>query len=210
MIMKNLKRIWKVPTLIRLTGLICLAIFILGCSAEDTTLLENETVHFKDKTLEAKLAKATTWQEQVEILEQKMRRFHNFQVAQAQGYTLLMGPPGNEYVPYMGYHYANPDFIDGEFNLLEPEILVYYPDEDGNMIFGAAEYLVPIDGFNPPNGCQMDPTSVAPEGFIGDSDHWHPVCGAGGWTLHAWVGTENFEGVFAALNPAVPETPANQ
>jgi hypothetical protein len=137
-----------------------------------------------------------TWQEQVDLLSRKMRRFHNFQVAQAQGYVVAVSP----YVPNMGIHYLNPNRVNGEFNLLEPEILVYHPNENGKMIFGAVEYLIPVLDINNPQ--------PHPEGFIGNEDQWHLNPAAGGWTLHAWVGLENPDGVFAPFNPLVPTVPA--
>ena len=169
------------------------------------TSCSTETAEEQDlPSMDFKIEKAETWQDQIDYLTKAMRPYHNFQVAQAHGYTVLLGPPGNEYVPQMGYHYLNPSLADGEFELLKPEILVYYPDENGDLQFGAAEYLDPIAGFTPPEGCVMDPNSTSPEGFIGDADEWHPVCGAGGWTLHAWVGLYNEDGVFNSTNSVLP------
>ena len=205
--MKSLQRKRRKGTLPSFLCSLCLLTAFVSCSDEPLFDDESETASIKENSIEARLKKATTWQEQIEILDQKMRRFHNFKVAIAQGYTELVGPPpeaGGPYVPNMGYHYRNPELLDDGFNLLEPEILVYYPDEDGNMIFGAAEYLEEIPNFAPPSGCKNDGSVPAPEGFIGDADHWLDNCGAGGWTLHAWVGTENPDGVFAHSNPLVP------
>ncbi|MDO1502422.1 hypothetical protein Q2T40_19985 [Winogradskyella maritima] len=182
---------------------VVLATCIFACTSEslDETSFEESNLLLTNKTSEP-----TTWQEQVDLLSQKMRRFHNFKVAQAQGYTQLIGPPPNMYVPNMGYHYLNPAKINGEFNLLEPEILVYHRDEDGNMIFGAAEYFVPIAewGMTPPFECEVEVRTPLPDSFIGDEDEWEENCGAGGYTLHAWIGLENPMGVFHHTNPLVP------
>ena len=179
---------------------------ILGsCSQEP---LESETVSKVQKEeLFSKKPSASSSQEQLVFLKKKMRKFHNFQVAQAQGYTVLVGPPPNMYVPNMGYHYLNPDKVNGEFNLLEPEILVYHEDETGNMVFGAAEYLVPIPGLEAPFNCDIEITVPIPDSFIGEADQWEVNCGAGGYTLHAWVGIENPMGVFHPTNPLVPASP---
>ena len=51
------------------------------------------------------------------------------------------------------------------------------------------------------------PTSLAataPEGFTGDSDHWHRNEEFSLWTLHAWVWYPNPDGVFSELNFRVP------
>jgi hypothetical protein len=174
---------------------VLLLVLIMSCTNE--SIEEVDLTKTESETLSAKKKNAATWQEQIEILDQKMQRFHNFQVSQAQGYTVQANP----YVPQMGYHMLNPDLVNGEFNLLEPEILVYHVDENGNMVFGAVEYLVPVmDLDNPP---------APPTGFIGDEDHWHLNPAAGGWALHAWVGIDNPDGVFMDFNPNVPATPPN-
>lgn len=131
-----------------------------------------------------------SWEDQIERLEQKMRRFHNFQVAQAQGWDF----DGSGYVPNMGHHYLNRDLMDDKFELLKPEALLYIPDENGGWEFLAVEYLIFGTG----------PEGPAPEGFIGDEDVWFYNPGVGAWTLHAWIVKENPDGVFAASNSEVP------
>lgn len=165
-------------------------LLMVSCSNDLLDSDSTQEAHSKEK-----FRKVNSWEDQVALLEQKMQRFHNFAVAQAQGYTVQAG----SYVPNMGYHYLNPEYVDGEFDLLKPEILVYHPDENGNMIFGAAEYLIPLMDCDEEN-----PSYPAPEGFMGNEDHWHVNCAAGGWTLHAWVGVENPDGVFNATNSQVP------
>ncbi|APG60397.1 hypothetical protein [Christiangramia salexigens] len=171
--------------------LIVMAIAIFSsCSTEEVSV-ENEILSF-----DFQLKKAQTCEEQIEILTKAMRKFHNVEVAKAQGYNRILEVP---FVPGMGYHYLNPDYVDGKFDLLHPELLVYYPGENGKMKFGAAEYLIRIEN------CDSEQTySNPPQGFIGDEDHWHVNCDAGGWTLHAWVGLENEAGVFKPTNAAVP------
>jgi len=130
-----------------------------------------------------------TWDMEVELLTKKMRRFYNFEVATAQGWdTDVTG-----YVPHMGHHYMNASLLDDTFELLSPEVLLYVPDANGNMRFLGVEYLVPMDSLEDP--------STPPEGFTGNEDEWMIV--GPFWTLHAWVGLENPDGVFAPFNPLV-------
>ena len=194
--MKNSKTNNFKNFILGLFAIVLISFTFMSCSSDSESEILTEE---KGATID----RLTTWQEQVAFLKKKMRKFHNFQVAQAQGYTQLVGPPPDMYVPYMGYHYLNPEKVNGEFNLLEPEILVYHRDEDGNMIFGAAEYLVPIPGLAPPF-CINSGEVPLPDSFIGDEDEWEVNCGAGGYTLHAWVGLENPMGVFHHTNPLVP------
>ena len=151
---------------------------------------------FEDENLQSydfKVEKAETLDDQLVMLTKAMRRFHNFDVAVDQGYKQV-----SPLVPGMGYHYAKEEYVDLKFDLLKPEILVYHPDENGKMQFVAAEYLIPV------HNCDQTEDYTIPEGpFIGEDDHWHLNCTAGGWTLHAWVGLENPDGVFAPFNPTL-------
>ena len=96
----------------------------------------------------------------------------------------------------MGFHYTNLALMEGTFELLRPEILLYVPNAQGKLKLVAVEYAVPyIAGSEPP------------EGFIGDDDVWsyNPHVGPeGAWTLHAWVVMDNPDGIFAPYNPDVP------
>lgn len=166
---------------------LCLLISFLSCSIDQVEETPIETYDFK-------IEKATTVEDQLEMLTKAMRRFHNFEVAVAQGYKQV-----SPLVPGMGIHYAKEKYVDMNFEILKPEILVYHPDENGVMQFVAAEYLIPISN--------CDPALELPQpndGFIGSEDHWEINCNAGGWTLHAWVGMENPNGVFYPRNPNLP------
>ncbi|WP_324719991.1 hypothetical protein [Salinimicrobium sp. HB62] len=165
-----------------------LLILMLGVSCSHDTA-EEEIF----ETLDFKLEKAETAEDQLEMLTKAMSRFQNFKVALAQGYV-----EASPLVSGMGIHYVKPEYVDMNFELLKPEILVYHPDENGEMMFVAAEYLIPIPECDP----EIEYTNP-PEGFIGSEDVWSVNCEAGGWTLHAWVGLENDAGVFKPLNPAL-------
>ncbi|MCM4155328.1 hypothetical protein [Gramella sp. AN32] len=166
--------------------LLFLGAILLSCSSDPAEEGIFETYDFK-------IEKAESLEDQLEMLTKAMRRFHNFKVAEAQGYVQV-----SPLVPGMGFHYAKPEYVDEKFEILKPEILVYHPDENGVMQFVAAEYLIPVENCDP-EGDYTPPS----DGFIGDLDHWHLNCIAGGWTLHAWVGLENEDGVFAPFNPAL-------
>lgn len=173
-------------------ALFLLNFFYLGCSPENDSNPINglEDIDLSDLKTEFD---NETWQDQVDRLAQKVRRFHNFQVATAQGWDFdLTG-----YVPNMGHHFVNEELMDGTFELLRPEALIYIPDEDGNWEFVGVEYLVLME--------EMEDPSTPPEGFIGDEDDWTIV--GPFWTLHAWVGLENPDGVFNPTNSNVPSAP---
>ncbi|MCM8568788.1 hypothetical protein NE848_05325 [Gramella jeungdoensis] len=167
--------------------IVFLASVLISCSKEnlDTSLQDVESADLKIGV------ELETTQEQLDRLTQKMRRFHNIQVAMAQGWDFDL--TGN--IPNMGHHYVNEDLLDGTFELLKPEALLYIEDENDNWMFVGVEYLVLME--------EMEDPSTPPEGFIGDEDEWTIV--GPFWTLHAWVGVENPDGVFNPTNSNVPE-----
>ena len=169
---------------ITLLSLLLMLFLLISCSIEQ---LDSSPIQEANSTF--KKDGAPNWQMEVNRLTQKMRRFHNFKVAIAQGWdTDVTG-----YVPHMGHHYVNATLLDDTFDLENPEALLYEPDENGEMQFVGVEYLVPMDS--------LDDPSTPPEGFTGDEDEWMIV--GPFWTLHAWVGVANPDGVFAPFNPLV-------
>jgi hypothetical protein len=114
-------------------------------------------------------------------------RYNNIENAIADGYIDI-----NVVVPHMGHHYMNPGYVDGNFEIGKPELLVYSPNPaSGHMQLVAAEYAVPN-------------TLPQPEGFTGNYDIWDNNTGVGLWLCHAWVWEYNPDGVFTGPNPNVP------
>ena len=133
-----------------------------------------------------------TWEMEVEQLRAATSQYTNFETATNAGLIDVSG-----YVPNMGHHYLNPALADGTFELEKPEIILYVPDENGDMQMVAVEYaIVPDDPANPGN---------PPEGFTGNFDQWHFNEMVGQWQLHVWTILENPDGIFAAFNPSIGE-----
>ncbi|WP_228852635.1 hypothetical protein [Aegicerativicinus sediminis] len=186
---QSLQRIPIIYPFNLLTIFLAFIFLVVSCSPNESIDGINEPNAVISTSESTALKAMNNWEEQVTLLTQKMTRFKNHQVALAQGWDEdLTG-----YVSNMGHHFANWDKIDGEFNLLEPEALLYIPGDDGKMEFVGVEYLVLME--------LMDDPSTPPEGFIGDTDVWAIV--GPFWTLHAWVGKKNPNGVFSAMNPDV-------
>ena len=131
------------------------------------------------------LDKVTAWElQQARAATAKYKHLKN---AEKDGYVDI-----DVIMPNMGYHYMKMENVDDQFDIRNPEILVYNHDEDGNMELVAVEYAIPI------------PLSVnAPEGFTGMDYEWNYHTGFGLWLLHAWVWKFNPDGVFNATNPDV-------
>ena len=119
-------------------------------------------------------------------------QYRNFKKATAAGW----GTDITGYIPHMGHHWANFALFDNTFDMLNPEILIFIPDQKGHQRFVGVEYIIPIaDMGNPP---------PAPEGFPGDADFWVINEDAEAWTLHLWIGLNNPDGIFEMHNRRIP------
>ncbi len=92
----------------------------------------------------------------------------------------------------MGYHYANVSRIDGAApTILEPEILVFAPKQNGKLQLGAVEYIVPFPLWDDPA-----PPTLFGQQFVANT-------GDGVWQLHVWLWNHNPAGLFEDWNPTV-------
>ena len=134
--------------------------------------------------------------------------------AEAAGYTKVTG-----YVPLIGAHYIKWSLMDGNFNVAEPEMLLYDGTDPTSSIVGLSYYMF---------------SDTEPSPFIGPNDHWHQHIGlclksgvvvggesttqeecsrrggvkaaaSNGWMVHAWVvpGWESPQGVFSPEHPGL-------
>lgn len=155
-------------------------LLIISCSTDDSDseiFVEEEAV---DQSAE-----------QVAELTGAMQKYLDFDTALNEGYDR----DASGYVPQMGHHYINDGLVDGRFDLLKPEILLYVPDGESMALVGV-EYMIP---FTDPDNPQP-----APSGFNGNQDVWERNTRMNAWTLHVWIIKENPSGLFAPLNPSLP------
>ncbi len=186
--------------------LACLAVILLAarCTkstaptapAAPTAAAAAEHVHSSDMAepqanVEAMLA----------VVRAATAKFHNVSAAQAAGYQLgykgvVTGCVANPGVGAMGYHYFNWAKMDNP-SIIEddPEVLVYHTGDDGTLVLGAVEWVVPKALW------EAAGNTAAPVVF-GHSLHiLNPVLN---WYVeHAWVWTNNASGMFADWNPDV-------
>ena len=119
--------------------------------------------------------------------------YHDYDAAMEAGWdTQLSECVAHPELGGMGYHYARMEYLDGRVNHLEPQILLYAPDEDGNMIFVGVEYVVPFEILSP----EADPPML----FF---HQYHQNEMQGIWALHVWTEKENPSGPFFDWNPEV-------
>ena len=126
------------------------------------------------------------------------------------------------YVPGIAAHYMKFSIVDGEFDVEQPEMLLYDGEGPDSHIVGLSYYMLhdgtdePTQGFTGPNDhfhrhvglCTSNESGVV----IGDSTTTVAECearggrkadGSSGWMAHAWVvpGCESPWGVFSGANP---------
>lgn len=128
-------------------------------------------------------------------------KYHDISAALGEGYQLgynglVTGCIANPGVGAMGYHYFNWAKMDDPAIVAEdPEVLVYHTGEDGTLVLGAVEWVVPKTVWEAAG--HTDPPTV-----FGHSLHvLNPVLN---WYVeHAWIWTHNPAGMFADWNPNV-------
>lgn len=100
----------------------------------------------------------------------------------------------------MGYHYVNPQLMQGAPDPSHPPILVYVPTADGGRTLGAAEWFA-VDG-DQDLGTDADRPSLLGIPFDGPMPGHEPGMPIH-YDLHAWLFTANPDGIFAPFNPRV-------
>lgn len=178
--MKSISAFFFVPFLF-------VTLFFAGCNQQENNPVEGNLNSGNGDSFLAKhynLPPATM----AELQQAKIATasYNNIENAIADGYVDI-----SVVVPHMGHHYMNANYLDGNFEITKPEILVYSPNPaSGHMQLVAVEYAIPN-------------TEPQPEGFTGSYDVWDNNAGFGLWLLHAWVWEYNPDGVFTGMNPNV-------
>lgn len=92
----------------------------------------------------------------------------------------------------MGHHFARLEYMDGRVNHLEPQVLLFNPDENDEMEFLGVEYIVPY---------AIHPADAEPPMLFNQQFHQNEQLEI--WALHVWTETENPNGIFYDWNPNV-------
>lgn len=131
-------------------------------------------------------------QRQIAQLRALTAPFHRFEAAAAAGWSARITDCFSDPIQGgMGYHYGKPALIDGTVNALEPELLLYEPQKNGDLRLVAVEYVVPFGAWTAPE----------PPRLYGQFFHRNEAFGL--WVLHVWHFRENPRGTFADWNPKV-------
>jgi hypothetical protein len=157
---------------------------LAGCAGDPATT-QSTTDAQLDLTPEVHMDLAT--------LRRVTAPFHDFDAARRAGWSAqitacLQDPAGTG---AMGYHYGNPNLIDGAVSVDQPELLLYEPQKNGPPRLVAVEYIVPLSEWH----------SAAPPRLFGRD--FHVIAAFQVWALHAWVWQPNPNGIFTDWNPRV-------
>jgi hypothetical protein len=124
------------------------------------------------------------------------------------------------YVPGIAAHYMNFAYVDGEFRVDQPEMVLYDGNGPDARVVGLSYYLLHAGDAEPTQGFTGDNDHyhrhvglcTGPGGVIGDSSTTEEECarrggrkanGSAGWMSHAWVvpGCESPWGLFSGASP---------
>lgn len=211
--MKRMTRKWQVPFGLGLAALIAVAAVVLiptvASAGEGVAPRATETHLMSGHAMSGHAMSAMSAEAFEDDLAQVRRvtaRFHDLDAALAAGYELgwvngagqriITGCVASPTAGAMGYHYFNADLMnDLTTDLLEPEVLVYAPGENGKVKLAAVEWVVRGPNSNP-TGTPIAPTVLGMPMHI-------LVPAVGFWIMHAWVWKPNPAGMFADFNPEV-------
>jgi len=170
-----------------------LVAILLACEDHPGTLAP-------DAAAAAVTANAST-ASQIAALRRLVAPFHDFETASQAGWSTPITPclvagdlPSTPGTGAMGFHFGNLAYIQdgGVVDLLQPELLLYEPEQNGKRRFVGVEYIVPFTD----HPADADPPTLLGQEFA-------PVPEFGVWGLHIYVGRENPSGIFAPWNPKV-------
>ena len=114
--------------------------------------------------------------------------YHDINLAFADGFVQDSPCVRRAGVGTMGFHFKNAALVDQIADVTQPEILLYLPNEEGEMELVAVEYVVPNIGQAVPY-------------LFGKAFHFSAPRNR--WELHAWIWRNNPAGMFEDFNPAI-------
>ncbi|HLM20718.1 MAG TPA: hypothetical protein VK390_04230 [Propionibacteriaceae bacterium] len=137
-------------------------------------------------------------QQDIAAARQATARYHDINVARADGFVPRGPCIGNAYGA-AGYHYVSEANVrDGVLDVTKPEIIMYAPTHDGGLRLVNLEYFKVDEDQDVSTDDDLPSLYGVP--FIG------PIPGRAAdqpihYEMHAWVWSENPDGMFAHVNP---------
>jgi hypothetical protein len=126
-------------------------------------------------------------------------RYHSFQAAEADGYTVAGEPCVESPAGVMGIHAINPALMaDAAIDPLQPEIVLYVPKANGKLrAIGLEYWKADADG---DLSTDEDRPSLFGQPFDGPMPGHNPGMPVH-YDLHVWLFDKNPSGFFAPFNP---------
>jgi hypothetical protein len=178
-------------TLARGTITIASCLALLACDTAPAPVAPHGIADDASALHASHIALGPEFNQQLAALRELTAPFRDFDRAKAAGWSTPITPCLASPSGAMGIHYGNVAFIDGNVNLLEPELLMYEPEADGRLRFVGVEYIVPLAAW----------TGATPPMLLGQEFQVNATFGV--WALHVWLGRENPSGIFTNWNPKV-------
>jgi hypothetical protein len=172
----------KILRLVALTLLIPLTTACGGDAADDEAAPDSA----------AEQASAPPEQAELDQLRQKFEPLRDFAQAAGAGYDEAITPcwfhreQGGQ-----GVHYGRTELFDSVVTTMDPELVMYEPQQGGGNELIGVEYIVPFANW----------TSSAPPTVLGHPMHRNEPLGL--WVHHVWLFRENPSGMYADWNPNV-------
>jgi len=128
-------------------------------------------------------------------------RYHSFEQAQRDGYTVAGEPCVSSPAGTMGIHAINPALMANDtIDPLRPEILLYVTKANGKLELVGVEYWkADADGQLGTDGDRPLILGQPVDGPMPGHTPTMPVH----YDLHVWVAAQNPSGLFAPFNPAI-------
>jgi hypothetical protein len=191
----------------RLTLPLGLGLAVLAAAA--VALIPSVASAEQEATVHDHAAHAAGLQDELAQVRRVTARFHDLDQALAAGYELgWVNGSGNRIITAcvanvvnpaagaMGYHYFNPALVaDNAVDPLQPEVLVYESQPNGDRKLVAVEWVV--------RGPNTNPTGVPDAPSVLGMQMHILVPAVGFWLKHAWIWKPNPAGMFADWNPEV-------
>lgn len=167
------------------------ALLSAGC-AEAPSLPDHATMHGDQLVIHQAASAASAGL--LKSVHSVAARFNTPVQATRAGYVSTVACAQHPTAGAMGIHWVNESLIDGVFDPLQPEAVLYMPDAHGKLRLVAVEYIV-----------FPDPEGPAEVPMFGDQpfDFNMAPLPEPNYTLHVWAFEENPSGVFAQWNPAL-------
>jgi hypothetical protein len=131
--------------------------------------------------------------ELVRAVRESTRRFHDVNLAKAEGYLLMFGCVSGPDDGAMGLHYVNLSLVgDGVLDPARPEIVIYEPLPNGGRRLIGADFLVFAETWHASN--TATPQVMGQLMHLIDSPNRYGLPAF--YTLHVWAWKPNRTGAF--------------